>query len=208
MKETRAERKARKAELRAASRRAKEAKNVAEVPHTKGEATIYATPAETTGPSVPDTTAPVVVATERVWTGSNEALPDIHGVIDSWGGGVQRRDHADIAARVDKLTRRVKSREVVVQETVTEFVEVPAEDAADEAEAPAAPAPVKSSKRVPRALGFFGPKSSKKRVDAAVASRSEDAWDPSERRAPARPAKKAKGPAPRKAAKKGGRKKR
>lgn len=61
-----------------------------------------------------------------------ETLPEIEAAIDSWGGfrstetARQTIDLGDVGSKVDKLTRRVKgSRKVVVQETVTEWVEGP-----------------------------------------------------------------------------------
>jgi hypothetical protein len=61
-----------------------------------------------------------------------ETLPQIEAAIDAWGGfrstetARQTIDLGDVGAKVDKLTRRVKgSRKVVVQETVTEWVEGP-----------------------------------------------------------------------------------
>jgi hypothetical protein len=61
-----------------------------------------------------------------------ETLPEIEAAIDSWGGfrssetARQVIDLGNVGAKVDKLTRRVKgSRKVVVQETVTEWVEGP-----------------------------------------------------------------------------------
>jgi hypothetical protein len=61
-----------------------------------------------------------------------ETLPEIEAAIDSWGGfrstetARQTIDLGDVGGKVDKLTRKVKgSRKVVVQETVTEWVEGP-----------------------------------------------------------------------------------
>lgn len=173
MTQTRAERKAQKAQLREARRHAKEARNVKGLPQTGAEATTYATPAQTTGESVRAGEA-ADHGTELVTTGvvrewhqhAPESLPQIHEAIDSWGAKV-RLDPAKVQEKVDKITKRVGSREVVVQETVTEWVE-----------RPAAPAPrterhvepVKAAKRKPRILGFFGPRGAKKAVDEAAAA--------------------------------------
>src|SRR5688572_26344730 len=71
-----------------------------------------------------------------------ERLAEIEAIIDSWG---RRSSDAvpaarllspdELQARVDKVTRRVKgSRKVVVQETVTDWVERPVEDEPEEPE--------------------------------------------------------------------------
>jgi hypothetical protein len=63
-----------------------------------------------------------------------ESLREIEAIIDSWGGATSTRavpdhsnlDAAELEARVDKITRKVKgSRKVEVTETVTEWVEGP-----------------------------------------------------------------------------------
>src|SRR5438128_2590561 len=64
---------------------------------------------------------------------ANESLRTIEATIDSWGHGgstvvvpTRRLDHSYVETQVDKLTKRVKgSRKVVVQETVTDWVERP-----------------------------------------------------------------------------------
>lgn len=177
MKEIRAERKARKAELRQARRHAKEARDVKELPQTGAEATIYATPADVTGDSF-RTVAPasggdlVVTSIVREWhQHAPESLPQIHDAIDSWGRA-QRIDPVKVQERVDKITRKVAHREVVVQETVTEWVEKPVTPPArTERHAE----PVKADKRKPRILGFFGPRGTKKAVDQVTAERAEAA---------------------------------
>lgn len=61
-----------------------------------------------------------------------ETLPQIERAIDSWDGGIEavaprRLDPAYVESQVDRITRRVRGqRKVVVQETVTEWVEGPA----------------------------------------------------------------------------------
>lgn len=72
---------------------------------------------------------------------SHDPLPMIEATIDSWGRGGNNEvglassaltssardlDHEEVAAHVDKITKRVKgTRKVVVTETVTEWVEGP-----------------------------------------------------------------------------------
>ncbi|MFA5943611.1 MAG: hypothetical protein WC876_04000 [Candidatus Thermoplasmatota archaeon] len=65
-----------------------------------------------------------------------ERLAEIEATIDSWdrrstdSAPTRKLDYDAVESRVDKLTRRVKgSRKVVVQETVTEWVERPVEAA-------------------------------------------------------------------------------
>ena len=78
----------------------------------------------------------IVHRTIREWhPHAPERLTEIEAIIDSWGRGsgeaapaVRRLDPEELQARVDKITRRVKgSRKVVVQETVTDWVERPVE---------------------------------------------------------------------------------
>jgi hypothetical protein len=64
-----------------------------------------------------------------------ERLSEIEAIIDSWGARVgdttpvvRQYDPDELAHRVDKVTKKVKgSRKVVVQETVTDWVERPVE---------------------------------------------------------------------------------
>jgi hypothetical protein len=71
-----------------------------------------------------------------------ERLSEIEAIIDSWGrrsteGTPRLRELPpdELQARVDKVTKRVKgSRKVVVQETVTEWVERPVEETEPEPE--------------------------------------------------------------------------
>jgi len=77
----------------------------------------------------------VVRHTVREWhPRAPETLPQIERTIDSWDGGLEtvlaperQLDPAYVTKQVDKITRRIKgNRRVVVQETVTEWVEGPA----------------------------------------------------------------------------------
>ena len=138
-----------------------------------------------------------------------ERLSEIESIIDSWGrrstdAPAPRRtyDPDELQARVDKVTRRVKgSHKVVVQETVTEWVERPVKQAAA---APAAPEPEPEAdvaeatetglvgtvlpvrkeqparpKRRFQVLGFIGKKSPKAEKPAKKASGGKtDASDP------------------------------
>ncbi|MEK6974758.1 MAG: hypothetical protein AABY18_00285 [Candidatus Thermoplasmatota archaeon] len=118
-----------------------------------------------------------LVGVVREWKPEHDdSLTKIHAAIDSWGRRPDhppQRDYADVEAAVDRITKRVKTRKVTVHETVTEYVdeeqapiEGPADDGVQQVEAP------KSSKRKPKILGWFGPKSQKKKVDDAVAERA------------------------------------
>jgi hypothetical protein len=125
-----------------------------------------------------------VVAVVREWKpGHDDSLTKIHATIDSWGRRPDQppqREFSEVAAAVDRVTKRVKTRKVTVSETVTEYVdeeesatpvehgEQPApETAGDEAATP------RSGKRKPKILGWFGPKGQKKKVDEALAQRAE-----------------------------------
>lgn len=76
-----------------------------------------------------------LIRTVREWhPHAPETLPEIEAAIDSWGGGYRSTETVrpaavephEVAAKVDRITKRVKgSRKVVVQETVTEWVEGP-----------------------------------------------------------------------------------
>jgi hypothetical protein len=95
--------------------------------------------AEAGAPSVTETQAEGadgdvhVHRTIREWhPHAPETLHEIEDAIDSWGGfrstetARQSIDLGNVSAKVDRLTKRVKGqRKVVVQETVTEWVEGP-----------------------------------------------------------------------------------
>lgn len=102
-----------------------------------------------------------------------ETLPEIEAEIDSWGrrqeGSTARAplDPDELAARVDRVTRRVKgTRRMVVQETVTEWVEAPREEPAPAPQStfhevePVAMEPARPPRpqRRFRVLGFVGRK--------------------------------------------------
>lgn len=123
-----------------------------------------------------------VVAVVREWKPEHDdSLTKIHAAIDSWGRRPDQppqRDYADVEAAVDRITKRVKTRKVTVNETVTEYVDeddvaadVAAEGTPDEEQQP--PRLTSSGKRKPKILGWFGPKGQKKKVDEALAERSE-----------------------------------
>jgi hypothetical protein len=123
-----------------------------------------------------------VVAIVREWKpGHDDSLAKIHAAIDSWGRRPDQppqRDYPEVEAAVDRITKRVKTRRVTVHETVTEYVdeEVPAAPEHGEEVEPEAQkveAPRSSGKRKPKILGWFGPKGQKKKVDEAMAERSE-----------------------------------
>lgn len=130
-----------------------------------------------------------VIGVVREWKPEHlTGIDTIHDTIDSWGRANEaapapKRDYAAIEAAVDRITKRVKARKVVVQETVTEFVdadtvefteETPWDGEATSTVIPPAPPmeAVPSGKRKPKILGWFGPKSQKQAVDAAVEARS------------------------------------
>lgn len=120
-----------------------------------------------------------VVAVVREWKPEHDdSLTKIHAAIDSWGRRPDQpppRDYAEVEAAVDRITKRVKTRKVTVHETVTEYVdqeEAPVVEQGDE-EGQKTEAPRSSGKRKPKILGWFGPKGQKKKVDEALAERSE-----------------------------------
>lgn len=138
------------------------------------------------GPSSsPEEAQGEVVAVVREWEPHHDdSLPAIHAAIDRLGHGGDPtpshhkrpvRDYAEVEAAVDRLTRRVKSRQVVVEETVTEYVEV-AGDAPPAPGIETVPVPVPGARnaslappidRTPkRRLAWFGPKSEKIRLAA------------------------------------------
>lgn len=140
-----------------------------------------------------------VVGVVREWNPQHDtSLTSIHAQIDAWGrrhGERPVRDYTEVEAAVDKLTKRVKTRKVVVHETVTEYV--PAEDG--EAPAPA-PETQASPAEAPKRKGFSWfrrkPKQAEEptvaaapepvpsaRPATAVANGAADAWDPGEGRA-------------------------
>jgi hypothetical protein len=128
-----------------------------------------------------------VVGVVREWNPQHEAsLTSIHAQIDAWGrraGEPPVRDHAQVEAAVDRLTRRVKTRRVTVHETVTEYVDVEEPAAPAPQAQPVAPAP--KPKR-----SWFGRKGRKGADEpaaapepvplapVATASSADDAWDP------------------------------
>jgi hypothetical protein len=121
-----------------------------------------------------------VVAVVREWKPEHDdSLTKIHAAIDSWGrraDQVPQRDYSEVEAAVDRITKRVKTRKVTVHETVTEYVdeeEAPAPADHGEPEGQAYEAPTSSGKRKPKILGWFGPKGQKKKMDEALAERSE-----------------------------------
>ena len=156
------------------------------------------------------------VATTREWNPSRTTpLADIQGTIDAWSRGAGAtpatratappRDYAAIQEAVDRITRRVKTRKVVVHETVTEYVEqeVPAEAAeatpAGSPEGVAELATVAKPAEEPERLGFFARRKAAKQakdgpaaeapagaastpvVEAAprrAVTVADDAWDP------------------------------
>jgi hypothetical protein len=101
--------------------------------------------------------------TVREWQPhTQDPLPDIEATIDAWNARTapertepRRLSYEEVAARVDKLTRRVKgSRKVVVEETITEWV--------DEPSAPAAKPTAKPSKPARKGSGWEPPASKKR----------------------------------------------
>lgn len=119
-----------------------------------------------------------------------ERLAEIEAIIDSWGRrssdsvpAARLLSPDELQARVDKVTRRVKgSRKVVVQETVTDWVERPVEEEPENTYTPVEPvveaaslrrtviadeeetvkvSRPKGAKRSFRILGFIGRKSEK-----------------------------------------------
>lgn len=148
------------------------------------------------------------VATTREWNPSDTTpLADIQGAIDAWDrraatgaspaarAPTPPRDYAAIQEAVDRLTRRVKTRKVVVHETVTEYVEqeVPAATAGSP-EGVAELATVAKPAEEPKKLGFFARRKAAKAKAAAepapaaepavpatpakAAAATDDAWDP------------------------------
>ena len=123
-----------------------------------------------------------VVAVVREWKPEHDdSLTKIHAAIDSWGrrpDPAPQRDHGEVEAAVDRITKRVKTRKVTVHETVTEYVneeDVAADVAVEGTPDEAQPTQklTSSGKRKPKILGWFGPKGQKKKMDAALAERSE-----------------------------------
>jgi hypothetical protein len=119
-----------------------------------------------------------VVAVVREWKPEHDdSLTKIHAAIDSWGrrpDAAPQREFAEVATAVDRVTKRVKTRNVTVHETVTEYVDQEeAADAPEDGEAAQQVESPKSSKRKPKILGWFGPKGQKKKVEEALAQRSE-----------------------------------
>ncbi|HUR26360.1 MAG TPA: hypothetical protein VM327_10150 [Candidatus Thermoplasmatota archaeon] len=118
-----------------------------------------------------------------------ERLSEIEAIIDSWGRRVgdapvaRHYGHDELAQRVDKLTRKVKgSRRVVVQETVTDWVERPVEAEPESTYTPVEPVEdtvkvsrPKPSKRSFRALGFLGKRSPKADKPAKAKRDTSDA---------------------------------
>lgn len=111
-----------------------------------------------------------------------ETLQEIEDTIDSWGGfrstetARQTIDLGNVGAKVDRLTKKVKgSRKVVVQETVTEWVEGPmgsgpvAVDEEPAAEGTGTDESRGRPKRRFRVLGFVGKKPKAKAAKADVA---------------------------------------
>lgn len=144
-----------------------------------------------------------VVGVVREWKAQHEAsLTNIHAQIDAWGrrpGEPPVRDYAEVEAAVDRLTRRVKTRKVTVEETVTDYVEVADEPAPADAgpvlDEPGGPEPAQAPKR---RFAWF----SRRKKDGAEAGApteaqealvatptlpppapAEDAWDPGQGRA-------------------------
>lgn len=119
---------------------------------------------------------------------ATETLPEIHEAIDSWGRSTlaepehRMLDYSELEHKVDRLTKRVKGQnKVVVQETVTEWVERPAREeevpfASAEDVMTESPAPERSRPKR-RFLGFIGrpsPKADKKdKKKAAKADRAD-----------------------------------
>ena len=149
----------------------------------------------------------------REWQPTHDdSLARIQGTIDSWGRAPGEpappsRDYAAIEAAVDRLTKRVKTRKVVVKQTVTEYIdeEVPVEEAAAVEEAPAPLASMAPAEE-PKKAGFFARRKAAKQ-EARLAKEPEfrvveaakprtvtldddgEAWDPG---APARATEPAK----------------
>lgn len=145
-----------------------------------------------------------VVGVVREWNPQHDtSLTSIHAQIDAWGrrqGERPVRDHAEVEAAVDKLTKRVKTRKVVVHETVTEYVP------AEESEAPAPGSNEQASRptegEAPKKKGFSWFRRKAKQGEpaaqpsptapepmspppAAIANEAaaSDAWDPGQGRA-------------------------
>ena len=123
-----------------------------------------------------------VVAVVREWKPEHDdSLTKIHAAIDSWGRRPDQaptRDFAEVATAVDRVTKRVKTRNVTVHETVTEYVDeedhsVEVHGARASGPTEVLEAPKSSGKRKPKILGWFGPKGQKKKVDEALAERSQ-----------------------------------
>ncbi|MEA3137142.1 MAG: hypothetical protein QOC71_1423 [Thermoplasmata archaeon] len=131
-----------------------------------------------------------------------ERLMEIEAIIDSWGrqsagsyaAPVRAIDYSELEERVDKLTKRVKaSRKVVVQETVTDWVERPVAETESEPE-PATATEIAVEETVavheevtrparPRRhfLGFFGkksPRAAKPKKAKAKKGKPADTSDP------------------------------
>lgn len=152
-----------------------------------------------------------VVGTVREWEPHHaETLGRIHAAVDGLGRAPGEpapinRDHAAIAAAVDRITRRVRTRKVVVKETVTEYVDAegPVEvhaastsHAVDEATAPTPPVEDgkkggflsrlrKGKEKAPAtdAAAPVAPVPTSAAPDArATAAGDGDAWDPSQAR--------------------------
>lgn len=178
-----------------------------------------------------------VVATVREWEPQHvDDLRKIEHAVDALGRAPGEpapvnRDHAAIAAAVDKLTKRVKTRKVIVKETVTEYVdaegpvEVRAASPTHVVDTPTTPTePVDEGKK----LGWFArrkqAKDAKPEAPAATTTATEaaapptpalassaaasDAWDPSSAPAVSAPKPLQSKAAKRTAAKKGSKKKR
>lgn len=158
-------------------------------------------------PKQPEADRTEVVAVVREWEPqTNDSLDTIHANVDALGKpgatatapatprpALATKDLAELQARVDRLTKRVKARKVTVTETVTEWVDDdgPVEVVSAARAAPWTPNATRDEpileeaakdattssggKRKPRILGWFGPKSQKDKVDAALEERAASA---------------------------------